>query len=142
VGRHYFDVLGVRVSRGREFAYGEGGPGRGVVIVNEQFVSTHLGGVEPLGQRIHFPDGGPGADRHAAPEWLTIVGVVRNIRQRPPVDGGFDAVAYVPITSNVLWNTTVLVKEPRDPGLAAALLREQLRALESGSSDLRRPEDG
>ena len=125
IGRHYFDVLGVRVSRGRGFADGEGGPGRGVAIVNEQFVATHLRGVEPLGQRIQFPDGGP-----AAPEWMTIVGVVPNIRQRPPADGGFDTVAYISYTSNVLWNTNVLVREPRDPGLATSLLREQLRALD------------
>jgi predicted permease len=129
VGRHYFDVLGIPVSRGRNFADAEDGPGRGVAIVNEQFVAMHLRGVEPLGQRIRFPDAGPDADR-TAPEWLTVVGVVRNVRQRPPVDGGFDAVAYVPYTFNVLWNTNVLVREPRDPGLAAALLREQLRGLD------------
>ena len=143
IGRHYFDVLGVRVSRGREFADGEGGPGRGVAIVNEQFVATHLRGVEPLGQRFQVPDGGPGGDRNAAPEWLTIVGVVRNIRQRPPVDGGYDAVAYVPITSNVLWSTNVLVREPADPGLAASMLREQLRALDQDLpiSDVQKMDD-
>jgi predicted permease len=130
VGRHYFGVIGVPVLRGRAFADGEGGPGRGVVIVNEQFVATYLRGVEPLGQRIQFPDGGPAGDRNAAPEWHTIVGVVRNVRQRPPADGGFDAVAYVPYTSNVLWNTNVIVREPGDPGLAASLLREHLRALD------------
>ena len=35
-----------------------------------------------------------------------------------------------PTPSNVLWNTNVLVSEPRDPVLAAALLREQLHALD------------
>jgi putative ABC transport system permease protein len=113
-----------------------------VAIVNEQFVATHLRGVEPLGQRIQFPDGGPDADR-TAPEWLTIVGVVQNVRQRPPVDGGFDAVAYVPYTTNVLWATNVLVKEPPEPGLAASLLREQLRAVdpELPISDVQKMDD-
>lgn len=143
VGRHYFDVLGIRVSRGRVFADGDGGPGRGVAVVNEQFAATHMRGVDPVGQRIQFPDGGPGGDRRTTPEWLTVVGVVQNVRQRPPQNGGFDPVVYVPYTSNVLWNTNVLVKEPADPGLAATLLREQLRGLDPDIpiSDVQRLDD-
>jgi ABC-type antimicrobial peptide transport system permease subunit len=46
------------------------------------------------------------------------------------VDGGFDAVAYVPFAGNVVFGTNVLVRDPSDPGLAAVLLSDQLRTLD------------
>jgi putative ABC transport system permease protein len=141
VGRHYFDVLGVRLLQGRRFTDGEGGAGRGVAIVNQQFVATYLRDVEPLGRRMQVPDGARSGDSNT--EWMTIVGVAQNVRQRPPADGGFDPVVYVPNTSNALWSTNVLVRGPADPGLAASLLRQHLRALdpELPISDVQRVDD-
>jgi len=142
VGTNYFDVIGVRLSRGRVFTTDEGAAGRGAVIVNEQFVRTHLQGADAIGRRIRFPDSNRTGDNTGA-GWLTVVGVVQNVRQRPPVDGGFDSVAYVPFAGNVVYGTNVLVREPSDPGLAAALLREQLRAIDPDLpiSDVQRVDD-
>jgi putative ABC transport system permease protein len=131
IGTHYFNVIGARLSRGRVFAADDGSPGRGVAIVNERFVQLHLPGTEPIGRRIRFPDSKPAGGNSASSGWLTIVGVAQNVRQRPPADGGFDAVAYVPFGGNVVFGTNVLVREPSDLGLAASLLSEQLRALDS-----------
>jgi predicted permease len=130
VGRYYFDVIGARLSSGRVFGTDDGSPGRGVAIVNERFVQLHLPGTEPIGRRIRFPDNNPAGGNSASSGWLTIVGVVQNVRQRPPVDGGFDAVAYVPFAGNVVFGTNVLVRDPSDPGLAAVLLSDQLRTLD------------
>ena len=137
VGTNYFELIGARVSRGRVFTDADGSPGRGAVIVNERFVETHLRGDTAIGQRIRFPNSNPvgsrdspAGSRDSSPDWLTVVGVVQNIRQRPPVDGGFDAVAYVPFAGNVTSGVNVLVREPSDPSLAASLLREQLRTLD------------
>jgi predicted permease len=130
VGTHYFDVIGARLTAGRAFAPEDGALGRGVAVVNERFVELHLTGSEPIGRRIRFPDNNPAGGTSPASGWLTIVGVVQNVRQRPPVDGGFDAVAYVPFAGNAVFGTNVLVREPFDPGLAASLLSEQLRALD------------
>ena len=130
VGTNYFELLGARVSRGRVFTEVDGSPGREAAIVNERFVETHLRGADAIGQRIRFPDSDPAGSSDSGSGWLTIVGVVQNIRQRPPQDGGFDAVAYVPFAGNVTSGVNVLVREPSDPGLAASLLREQLRTLD------------
>jgi predicted permease len=130
VGTHYFDVIGARLAEGRIFAADDGAPGRGVAIVNERFVQMHLAGTEPLGRRIRFPDSNPAGGNSASADWLTVVGVVQNVRQRPPVDGGFDAVAYVPFGGNVVFGTNVLVRDPSDPALAASLLSAQLRAID------------
>jgi predicted permease len=130
VGTHYFDVIGARLSGGRAFTADDGSPGRGAAIVNERFVQMHLHGGDALGRRIRFPDSNPAGANSASSGWLTIVGVVQNVRQRPPADGGFDAVVYVPFGGNVVFAANLLVREPSDPGLAASLIGEQLRALD------------
>jgi putative ABC transport system permease protein len=130
VGTNYFELLGIRVSGGRTFTDGEGGPGRGVAVVNERFAAMNFPGENPIGRRIQFPSGEPSNDRRPAPEWMTIVGVVQNVRQRPPQDGGFDPVVYTPFAGSVAFFTNILIREPSDPTLAAALLREQLGAID------------
>ena len=37
---------------------------------------------------------------------------------------------YVPYGYNVVWNSSILVRSPSEPALAASLLREQLRAID------------
>jgi putative ABC transport system permease protein len=130
VADNYFDVIGARLSQGRTFADPDGSKGYGVAIVNERFVEMYLNGGDPIGRRIRFPSGNPATSTQSSAGWLTIVGVVQNVRQRPPDNGGFDAVAYVPFGGNVVSNLNVLVRDPADPGLAASLLREQLRMLD------------
>jgi putative ABC transport system permease protein len=127
VGRHYFDVVGARIATGRAFTGDDGTPGRGAAIVNERFVEMYLGTGDPIGQRVRVADNGVG---DGGQDWLTIVAVVQNVRQRPPVDGGFDPVMYVPLAFNVASSTNVLVRRPSEPALAASLLRDQLRAID------------
>jgi putative ABC transport system permease protein len=129
IGKNYFETIGARLSQGRVFVDGDGTPGRGTAIVNERFASVHFPAADAIGQRIQFPDDRPDGDS-GVPEWLTIVGVAQNVRQRPPQDGGFDPVVYVPHAYNVVWNSNVLVRSPSEPALAASLLREQLRAID------------
>jgi putative ABC transport system permease protein len=70
VSAGYFDVMGMRLARGRTFSEHEAAP---TVVVNETFVRTHFPGEDPLGRRIRF-----GADR----PWFTIVGIVGDIKVR------------------------------------------------------------
>jgi putative ABC transport system permease protein len=126
-GNDYFNVLGARMSQGRGFRDGDGTPGRGAAVVNERFAEMYFSGADPIGQSVRIADDGGG---DGAQEWLTVIGLVQNVRQRPPVDGGFDPVLYVPIAYNVLWSTNVLVRSPSEPALAASLLRDQLRAID------------
>ena len=128
IGKSYFETLGGRLLRGRGFIEGDGTPGRGAAIVNERFAQIYLKGGDPLGQRVQFPGDSRGA---GTDEWLTVVGVAQNIRQRPTQDGGFDPVVYVPYAFNVVSNSNVLVRVPSEPALAASLLRSQLRAIDS-----------
>jgi putative ABC transport system permease protein len=131
IGHGYFETIGARPVRGRQFVRGDGEPGRGTAIVNERFAAMFFPGADALGQRIRLADPArPGQPSANAGEWLTIVGVAQNVRQRPGADMGFDAVVYVPFAADVVWNMNVLLRTDGDVAAAAAALRTQVAAID------------
>jgi predicted permease len=72
----YFDVMKIPLVRGRTFTSSDRSGTDHVVIVNRATAEKLWPGQNPLGHRIRPP----GMDRHAS-LWLTVVGVVENIRQ-------------------------------------------------------------
>ncbi len=88
----YLRTLGIPVVRGRSFtAADQADPAPRVGIVNEAFARRRFPDGEPVGKRIRF------VDSNAAAPWITIVGVVRNVRQdRPPRP--IEPAVYVPFT--------------------------------------------
>ena len=125
IGTRYFESLGQRLRQGRAFTAADGGARETVGIVNERFAALHVPGETALGRRIRLlTQGKPGL-----PEWVTIVGVAPDIRQRGTPDREFDAIVYVPYASTPLPSATILVRSP-DPGLAASALRGHVRTID------------
>jgi putative ABC transport system permease protein len=131
IGDGYFQTIGARLVRGREFVRADGEPGRGAAVVNERFAAMFFPGRTPIGERIRLADPvAPGAPPSAAGEWLTIVGVAPNVRQRPAAPADFDPVVYVPYTTDVAWSMNVLLRTDGDVASAAAALRAQVSAID------------
>jgi len=126
VGPHYFETLDMPLVRGRGFTVEDGTPGHASVIVNQLFADRHFTGENPLGRRLQLV----GDDKTPSPsEWLTIVGVSRTIRQRPPVEP--DPVAYLPFRQNAPATAAILLRGRGEPGALAPLIREEVRALDA-----------
>ena len=130
IGDRYFDTIARPLIRGRLFAAGDGEEGRGAAIVNERFVAMHFSDRNAIGQRIRLaipgrPAPGPGS----ATDWMTIVGVVPNVQQRPN-DRGFDPVVYVPLAANPAAAVNILVRGSSPLGLMSSQVHEQLRAVD------------
>jgi putative ABC transport system permease protein len=126
IGLGYFEALGTRPVRGRDFTAADTA---GTAIVNERFAAMHFPDDDPIGRRIRLgatPDG-------AGSEWLTIVGVVPNVRQRQRRldDRGFDPVVYIPYASFPLPFAMILARSGSGPGAVAGLMREHVRALDA-----------
>jgi predicted permease len=68
----YFNAMGIPLRNGRAFTSQDARPGAGMVIVTESFVKHHFPGESAIGKRIRV--GG-------AKAWLTVVGVVGDVRQ-------------------------------------------------------------
>jgi putative ABC transport system permease protein len=75
VGLEFFQNIGATVQAGRGFHSGDLQPDARVVVVNESFVRTHLGGRNALGRSIRF------ASRPGEPPapWFEIIGVVKDV---------------------------------------------------------------
>jgi len=75
----YFAAMGISVLAGRRFGDDDRGDSQQVALVNRAFVDRYLAGHEPLGTRIT-----PGGIDAADSEWITIVGVVADVRFQSP----------------------------------------------------------
>ena len=64
----YFDAIGMRIRRGRNFAEREAAPS---AIVNETLARKYFPNEDPVGRRIRFGQDSP---------WITIIGVVADAR--------------------------------------------------------------
>jgi putative ABC transport system permease protein len=82
----YLQALGVPLVRGRHLDERDREGAPVAVVVNEQFVTAHWPNKDPLGRRIRF--GAPDTP------WMTVVGVVGNMRQL-----GLD----MPVEPEVYW---------------------------------------
>ena len=123
----YLDALGLEMVRGRWLGPDDGLPGSEVAVVNERFAEVHLGGDDALGRRVRFGEPDPdGPER----EWLTIVGVIPNIRQRSLQELEPDPVVYMPLRSNPVRGVTLLVRTSADLATVTPLLRETMSAVQ------------
>ena len=79
VTQEYVDTLGIRMVSGRNISASDTSTSLRVATVNEHFVKQYFSGVDPLGQRITFPEIVPDGPRGKPLEWQ-IVGVYHNVR--------------------------------------------------------------
>jgi len=71
----YRKALGTPLLRGRDFTAGDLDPNSGVLTINKTFAANYFAGTDPIGQQIRM-----GIGDLATNHWLTIVGVVGDIR--------------------------------------------------------------
>jgi predicted permease len=72
----YFRTMGIRLVGGRGFTSADKPGAEQVVVINREAADKYWPGADAIGHRIRPP----GIDRHGA-LWLTVVGVVENVRQ-------------------------------------------------------------
>jgi predicted permease len=124
----YFEAIGMPLRRGRTFDTRDVPGGEAAAIINESMARRYFAGRDPLGQRIRF------AGMDLVNPWLTIVGVVGDVRSRdlamealPEV---FVSYRQLPMRTLFAFTTAVRLRE----GLAAEsvmpTLREQWRLID------------
>ncbi len=128
----YLDALGMQLVRGRWLGPDDGLPGSEVAVVNQRFVELHLEGGDALGRRVRFvaPANNAAAADTTEAEWLTIVGVMPNIRQRALQELETDPVVYMPLRANPVRGVGLLVRTSADVGSVTPLLRDAISAVQ------------
>lgn len=128
VGPNYFQTMGTRILRGRDFTPLNFGSSAKVVLVSEAFARRFWSKEDPLGQVIRIGDS-PLA--YAS----TIIGVVQDgpvtrIGEVP------EPYMYLPLVRGYDGELTLLVETAGDPGALASPLRQAVRAIDKSVSPL------
>lgn len=119
----YFETLGVRVVQGRPFNGSDGAPGLENAIVNERFAALHFADADPIGRRLRL------FDNAAASDWITVVGISRNVPQRWESDSE-EPVVYLPYRGEAPSSAFVIVRSVGDQSATARLLRQRMQELD------------
>ncbi len=134
VSAGYVDTLGIRVTKGRSLDEHDTDTSTRVAMVNENFVSRFLPGVDPLGQRILINDSRPSIPQgtpQGTPLEFQIVGVFHNLRgagmreDYPEID--------VPFWQNPRLRASIALKTDSNP---KAFLRSIAAAVNSVDPDM------
>jgi putative ABC transport system permease protein len=120
----YFATIGAPLVTGRDFSDGDGPEAPPVVIISQLTARRYFANDDPLGRRIKR--GGPTAD---AP-WLTIVGVVADVKQSW-FDKDIRPQVYLPYGQSPRAKMTLLVRTSSDPMSLVASARAQIRSVDS-----------
>jgi predicted permease len=127
VGRRYFEVVGAPIVAGRALTASDMQQPEDSVVVNEQFARMHFHDETAVGKRILLTGPNEGAE---TPRWMSIVGVVGNIRQRMLPSGEFDPVVYGRYAAEPPQAMQVLARSEAGSATVAAFLGDLARELD------------
>lgn len=134
VSAGYFEAMATQLRAGRFFDARdvEGAPR--TIIVDEQLAAKFWPGQDPLGRQMYFPSNVQDlAERPARDQWMTVIGVVENVRLDGLVDGpSFRTVGayYMPIEQNVVRNVSLVVRTLAAPTSVTSAVREAVSGVD------------
>jgi predicted permease len=123
----YFQAMSLKLTRGRFLTDADREGTQPVVVINETMASRYWPGEAALGRQFHV-----GTDDKP---WLTIVGIVSNVRHNAVVEEGraemYLAHSQLPEhTGGAPRGMTLVVKTDGNPLAIAGSLREAVRAID------------
>jgi len=131
-GESFFQVLGIRLLRGRLISETDVGSARHVAVINEAFRATYFGSEDPLGQKIKFNvfDQLQGTPHDA---YFEVVGVVADFRNRgllePPTPE-----AFLPYSITGIGERFILARTAGDPKSLLTRLQREVWAADSNAA--------
>ncbi len=120
----YFSVLKVPLIRGRFLRESDQFEGPGAVVINQAMARKWFPKVDPVGKRI--TNGDP---RQPDTEWLTIVGVVGDMRHRA-LDQEPKPEYYLPHAQTPYRAMILAVRSAQDPLSLTSAIRREISALD------------
>jgi putative ABC transport system permease protein len=115
----YFRLMSIPLIKGRAFADSDSATAPHATIINQAFAERYWQGEDPVGRRLAVDD-----------EWLTVVGIVGDIRQ-----SGLDQEAaphvYVPYLQMSQRRSGVLLRTSVEPLSIVAAVRSQVNAIDA-----------
>ncbi|MEQ1834082.1 MAG: ABC transporter permease [Candidatus Eisenbacteria bacterium] len=117
----YFQTLGIRLVKGRDFTMDDGPGAPAVAIVNESLAKALWPGKDPLGQRFNLVGDGRKLG------WRTVVGVVADVPQNLEDNERVSAVMFVPHRQEPDQTMSWVIRVDGDPAAFAGEMRRFMR---------------
>ena len=124
----YFRAMGIRLLRGRGFDNNDTANSPGVAIVSESVARRAWGSRNPIGKRVTLED-------HPKPtDWLTVIGVVDDVKQQNLAEKTPVAAVYQPMTqvtrAGFLFHMAYVVRASGNVAALPSLMRSRFRELD------------
>jgi putative ABC transport system permease protein len=94
----YFRTMGISLKKGRDFNAQDSYDGQFVAVISESLAKQSFGGADPVGRQIQC-----GLDTD---KWMTVVGVVRDVRQQSPAANPGPTL-YMPMAQHPFYGTQI-----------------------------------
>ncbi len=128
----YFRTMGIPLVAGRGFGSGDREGSPPVAVIDRSMADEFWPGEDPVGKRVSFADNPHDAGEEPEPDWITVVGVVPNVRHYE-LESPSRIEIYLPMRQAQPLGLSVVVKHaPGAAAGAASLLRRTVAALQPG----------
>ena len=119
----YFRTMGIPILDGRDFTAGDRENAPGVVIVNNALAKRHWGNRRPVGERLRLGRTG---------EWLTVAGVVGDVRQTSWMEPGAPEfyLPYAQSDARAFRFMTLVGRTPHAALPLGQIVRAQIQSLD------------
>ena len=117
----YVKSMGVPLIAGRDIAESDRADGPAVVLVSESLAKQFWPGKSAVGKRIGYP---------WPSEWMTIVGVVGDVKQDSLTSVRTMAI-YRPFAQAPIPSMNIVIRTSSDASIVGSLLRASVRALDA-----------
>jgi putative ABC transport system permease protein len=122
VGPDFFRTMGIPLLRGRAFSSSDSAKdAQPVAVINQTMARRYWPNEETIGKRFKF------ADPNFKSPWLSVVGVVGDVREQG-LEHGSDSIAYVPAAGSLFDD--VVIQTMGDPSALGAMVRREIRLLD------------
>ncbi len=129
------EALGMSFVRGRAFDARDGAGAPRVVIVDERLAQRFWKDQDAIGRRLYFPsDPSDMLKPPADDQWLTVVGVVRNVRLRAlaaPAGSGLFGAYYFPLAQSTDRSVSIVIRTTQPPELLTSAVRAAVRGVDA-----------
>jgi predicted permease len=125
IGPEFFETMGIRLLRGREFSAADSETAPRVAVISEVMARKFFPDQDPIG--LHLGFGGPQTSGD-----IQIVGVVRDVRHRVPEDRPVESV-YIPYTQSPpegLGQMNLMVRTAASPGAVVDAMRRTVQSID------------
>ncbi len=137
VSPDYFRTMHIPLVQGRYFAEDDNQASPRVAVINERLARDYWPGQDPVGNRIRWPglaNGGAATGPSISgtePTWVSIVGVVKNVKNRGPEVEAMEEI-YVPYDQLPVWFAPgyLVVRASGDPNLLVSAIRQRVATLD------------